>query len=137
MKLTRATRRSLSAWLVGLVLIMQGLTAAYACPALEAWLAPQAEPAAATGMPGCHASAPKTMDPAQPSLCKAHCDAEGQAPAQAAAQTAPPPGPGWFFVLSLAPAHLAAAAAFDLTEARSGAPPGWPPIYLSQQVLRN
>lgn len=128
MKLGRPLRRRLCSWLAATLLLVQWLTAAYACQ--------QALPQAVAEAP-CHA-AQQHVDPAQPALCKAHCEAGVKAPSQVPAHDAPLPSPGWFIVqddshLIALPTLLAARPLL----ARAGSPPGWPPLHLTLQVLRN
>lgn len=128
MKLGLGLRRRLCRWLAATLLLVQWLTSAYACQ--EGTPAPVAEPP-------CHASQ-QHADPAQPALCKAHCEAGVKAPSQVPAQDAPLPGPGWFIVQD--DSHLAALPTLPATRpvpARAGSPPGWPPLHLTLQVLRN
>jgi hypothetical protein len=132
MSLHRQTRRRLSLWMVGLMLLAQWLTAAYACPAVMQSLAPQA-----SAMANCHGMTPGTMDPAHPALCKAHCESDRQAPAQAALHAVPVPALAPFIVAALAPVDPAAPPPEQVATPRAGAPPGWPPLYLTQKVLRN
>jgi hypothetical protein len=128
----RRHRRWLPAWLVAVLLVAQMVTAAYACPRAAAEAA-VATPAAAE-MPDCHAG----MDPAQPPLCKAHCEA-GQQSVNSNAGAANVPGPAlidarWARV----PACIdAAQTALGAPKAQSVGPPaGTPPLYLSLLVLR-
>ena len=132
MSLHRQTRRRLSLWMVGLMLLAQWLTAAYACPAVAQSLAPQAKL-----MANCHGMAPGTMDPAHPALCKAHCESDRQAPAQAAQDAVPVPALAPFIVAALASVDASAPLPEPVSVPRAGAPPGWPPLYLIQKVLRN
>jgi len=90
-------------------------------------------------MPGCAGHAPGAMDPAQPLLCKAHCEAGQQSVnSGSGAASVPPPalvGALWVRVLDVAEAEQLASA---MPEAQSVGPPaGSPPIYLSLLVLRN
>ena len=139
MRALRGHRRWLSGWLVALLLLVQWATAAYACPQL-AGDATQGPPAMMdmASMPDCNADM-AAMDPLQPQLCKAHCEAGQQSVNSGAAA---PDAPAvvavsgrWAGVLDPARAVAIAEAVPPLATAppRSGAPP----IYLSLHVLRN
>lgn len=137
MRVPRRHRRWLSGWLVALLLTVQWATAAYACPRLAA--APDAVEAAAAmaAMPDC-AGGMTGMDPDQPHLCKAHCDAgkqsvnSGGAPVDAPAALALA-GPLAGLIDLAAVARLASA----MPPSRAAGPPrGTPPLFLSLLVLR-
>lgn len=125
-------RKRLCGWLAALMLLVQWMTSAYAC------LPPAPQPAAPAMEAPCHAG-PEHAQADQPALCKAHCEAGMKAPGLASSSDAPEPGPGWFIVQAdpaaalFAPLPPAARPAL----ARTGAPPGWPPLHLTLQVLRN
>jgi hypothetical protein len=124
--------------MIGVLLLAQWLVAAYACPVAAIPTATGAERTVARSvMADCHGMTPSAMDADNPSLCKAHCSADQQAPAQAAPDDAPVPSLGWFIVGVAGPLDVAVPQAVPPTVPRSGAPPGWPPIYLIHQVLRN
>ena len=118
-----------------LLLFMQLVTAAYACPAeLQA---PRTD-AAMAAMPGCDGNMPRDMDADQPQLCKAHCQ-QGE---QVTGSTALGDWTPWLLLLAVIDWRHSAQA--DLPPARPwpGTPPGAvtpgsPPIYLSLLVLRN
>lgn len=129
----RRHRRWLPAWLVPLLLFALIATAAYACPQPAQ---PAAEGVAAMAeMPDCQTG----MDPAQPQLCKAHCEA-GQQSVNSNAAAASVPGPAlidarWARLLACGDAAsggLAPPQALSI-----GPPAGTPPLYLSLLVLRN
>ena len=89
-------------------------------------------------MPGCSGDMP-AMDPDQPQLCKAHCEAGQQSVNSSVAAASVPPqaliGALWVRVLDVAAIELIAAA---MPEAQPVGPPaGAPPLYLSLLVLRN
>jgi hypothetical protein len=76
--------------------------------------------------------------PAYPALCKAHCAGDSQLPAANAGADAPAPSVGWFIVATPAEPAITLACSAGLPGApRAGAPPGWPPLFLTLQVLRN
>ncbi|MBL8306028.1 MAG: hypothetical protein JNM33_04990 [Rubrivivax sp.] len=128
MKLGLGLRRRVCRWLAATLLLVQWLTSAYACQ--EGTPEPVAEPP-------CHAGQ-QHATPAQPALCKAHCEADVKAPVQVPAPDAPLPGPGWFIVQDASAIDvLAAQPAMRPLQARAGSPPGWPPLHLTLQVLRN
>ena len=128
MKFGRPLRRRLCSWLAATLLLVQWMTSAYACQ--QEIPLPRAEPP-------CHAAQPHA-DAAHPALCKAHCEAGVKAPSQVPAQEAPLPGPGWFIVQDDAPLDvLPTLPAARPVQARAGSPPGWPPLHLTLQVLRN
>jgi hypothetical protein len=135
MRVHRTFRHWVSGGLVMLLLFMQLVTAAYACPAdLQALHAD----AAMAAMPGCDGNMARDMDAEQPQLCKAHCQ-QGEQVVGAA-----PVGDWTPMPLLLAVIDWRQAAHADLPRAHpwSGAPPGAvlpgsPPIYLSLLVLRN
>jgi hypothetical protein len=119
------SRRWIAAVLVPLLLFAQFATAAYLCPQLVLAVSPSAS------MPvSCD---PMNADPDQPSLCKAHCQANGQASGT---------------TLDFAPAMLAfgshlawglpARTMLATRVVTSNAPPrGGPPLYLLHMALRN
>lgn len=136
------TRRHLATWLVGVLLLTQWMVAAYACaPRGGAAGAPGTAPgfvaAVAADLPPCHAAEGDDRDGGQPNLCKAHCSADAQLPGASATADAPVPSLGWCLVaapLALLPADVAELAS---SAPRAGAPPGWPPLFLTHRVLRN
>jgi hypothetical protein len=134
----RKTRQRVCAWMIGVLLFAQWLTAAYACPAIAQALATGgAEAVAVEPVPDCHAQGHAAMDPANPAACKAHCDGEQPFPLQPGSGDLPAPLLGWFIVSSSAVVQLAGLPGGHEAAPRSGAPPGWPPIYLTHLVLRN
>ncbi|MDZ5455713.1 MULTISPECIES: hypothetical protein [Azohydromonas] len=136
MFLTVRHRRSLASWLAAFVLLVQLVTAAYACPQAKVPSAPM--PADAVLMHDCDGDMHATMDPDQPQLCKAHCD-------QGTASVTPQPGTEPGAALAALPVLLwvvPVLAVSPSVAARSrpptdGAPRGSPPIYLSHLSLRN
>ena len=135
MRLHRSLKRWVSGGLVVLLLFMQLVTAAYACPAELQALRAEAEMAA---MPGCEGNMPRGMDADQPQLCKAHCQQGEQVVGAAAVSDWTP----WPLLWAVIDWRQAAHADMPPTRAWSGpppgaVPPGSPPIYLSLLVLRN
>jgi hypothetical protein len=80
--MTRAAAKAIAKLLVGVLVAVQLMVAAYACPWLargpDSTTAATATPAGDAGAshaaarPSCHESMP-SMDPAQPNLCAEHC----------------------------------------------------------------
>jgi hypothetical protein len=118
-------------WFITTVfLCMQLMTTAYACPALER--APAAE-----AMPGCESMASNTMDPEQPTLCKAHCDKNKQS-STADAQTTSLPTPALLaHGLGWRVADEDHAAAISRPTRNAGPPRGTLPLFITYLVLRN
>jgi hypothetical protein len=127
MNLGRTPRRRLCGWMVALLLLMQWLTSAYACPALPGGAQVAEQPCHEAG----HRDAAKA-------LCKAHCEAGQQVTPQAPVHDAGLPSAGWFIVHDAALPLLAAEPApIRRAIPQAAAPPGWPPLHLTLQVLRN
>lgn len=136
----RRHRGWLSGWLVAVLLFTQLATAAYACPQLAPAAADaMAEMADMAAMPDCSGNMPTRMDPDQPQLCKAHCEAgKTSVNSQAAALDAPPAmAVGAALVGIVDVADAAQLAASMPASAADGPPAGAPPLYLSFLVLRN
>ena len=137
MRALRRHRGWLSGWLIAVLLFTQLATAAYACPQL----APESADAAAAMavMPDCDGSMPASMDPEQPQLCKAHCEAgKTSVNSQLAAPDAPPALAGGAALVGMVDvvdaAQLAAAMPASVAD---GPPVGSLPLYLSFLALRN
>jgi hypothetical protein len=137
MRALRRHRGWLSGCLIAVLLFTQLVTAAYACPQLAP--APAGAVAAMPAMPDCDGSMPASMDPDQPQLCKAHCEAgTTSVNSQAAALDAPQAmAVGAALVGIVAVADAAALAASMPASVADGPPVGSPPLYLSLLVLRN
>jgi len=120
-----------------MLLFTQWLGAAYACPAVAGNPAGGDLAVVAQAVSDCHGTTAEAMDPSNPSLCKAHCDPDHQAPSQSIAGDVPAPVPMWFVVEVLDTFDAAGQPAHQQAIARSAAPPGWPPLYLIHGVLRN
>jgi len=121
--------------MIGVLLLVQWLTSAYACPQAQVEH-PDSSPGA-EAMADCHGMTASAMDPANPALCKAHCDADKQAPAAKAQGDVPGPSLAALIVASPVLHDFAAAPSQVRSEVLFGGPPGWPPLYLIHQVLRN
>ncbi len=136
---TRRNRRTLCTWMVGVLLAVQWLVSAYACsPGVHARglpAVPDEAPAAAHA--GCDSGSHEMSSGDAGSLCKAHCTANEQLPAQPASDDLPAPTLGWFIVSTTLGGAPATSGWTSEATPRCGAPPGWPPLYLLHQVLRN
>ncbi len=126
----------MAAWLAGFMLLVQLVTAAYACPRSE----DRSDTAALAAelMHECDGDMHGAMDPEQPQLCKAHCD-QGtqsvnlQASPEFHASPAALPVLLWVLPLLAEPPSVMA-----LSKAPTEGPPrGSPPLYLSLLSLRN
>jgi len=132
MNLGRTPRRRLCGWMVALLLLTQWLTAAYACPAVAAAGVAQAVE------PPCHEAGHRSADAGNAALCKAHCEAGVQVTPQPPAHDAGLPSAGWFIVHSVVqPLFDAGPAPLWRATPQAAAPPGWPALHLTLQVLRN
>jgi hypothetical protein len=123
--------------LVVLLLLVQWVTASYACPRFDE-AAGGGGAVVMAAMPDCTGDM-SGMDPAQPQLCKAHCEAGQQSVNSGAGPLDAPPalgqGGAWVGVLDIVDAaDRAATMPLALT---AGPPRGALPIYLSLLVLRN
>jgi hypothetical protein len=139
MRTSVLTRQRVARWMIGVLLLAQWLTSAYACPngAPPAWPSPGEAAVAAVVMADCHGMTMAMMDPANPALCKAHCEADQRAPVVKAQGDAPQPMIAGFIVASPVPREVLAAPMQERGNLLGGEPPGWPPLYLIHQVLRN
>lgn len=128
----RRHRRWISGWLIVFLLFMQGATAAYACPQIEAALAK-------ASMPDCDGDM-AAMDTQLPQLCKAHCEADRQSVNNGGVVLDVPPAMvdlGAAVVGVLDPVAAAALASARPSPVGVGPPAGTPPLYLALLVLRN
>jgi hypothetical protein len=124
--------------MIGVLLLAQWLVAAYACPVNNVTRSPSDGSAAlVTVVAGCHGTATQPMDPENAVLCKVHCTADEQAPAQATPDDVTAPVLGGFMVVDFGRLAMAALSAGPPAVPPSAAPPGWPPLYLIHQVFRN
>jgi hypothetical protein len=139
-------RRWLSGWLIGFLLFAQWATASYSCPqqggqsdAAAPAVAMAAVPAATmAAMPDCAGGMPG-MDPDQPQLCKAHCEAGRQSVNSGGATPDVPPALALTGVLGVVVELTDEAGVCSAVPAATaaGPPRGTPPLYLSLLVLRN
>lgn len=147
MRFSRRTCRWLSGWLIGALLCMQWAVAAYVCPQAAVAGAADGEQMqmAVSGMPGCPGmSAPmpdRAADESTPLLCVMHCTPGSHAfQASHADLSVDLVAPqlitllDWRPAIELVRSGSLSARHVDMT---TGPPTGWPPIYLSLQVLRN
>jgi len=125
--------------MIAVLLLVQWLTSAYACPrADEQALPAQGEALVAPAVTAdCHGVTASEMDPANPALCKAHCDSDKQAPIVKAQGDVPSPLLAWFIVVNPVPHDVLPAPIHARGDILCAGPPGWPPLYLIHQVLRN
>ena len=117
-RFSRLLRRRLASFMVLVMLALQMATAAYACPGLSGGAQSGQSPAMAA-MPGCAQSAQMPggmMDPDQPGLCQAHCNADSTASSDQGSNTLQLPAPtpvlfAWalFFAIPLRGPHLSRA----------------------------
>ncbi len=118
--------------LILLLLFMQAATAAYACPQMDS-LSPQPP---AMAMPGCEEH-DGGMDQKQPLLCKASCEQTLKSTTPSVAFEAIP-AVVVLYVIALAPQAQADIQSPRIVAAQLGEPPpGWPPLYLFNRILRN
>lgn len=144
-RIARQWGRGISRGLVAALLFMQLAVSAYACPKLDA-------PAHAmqmagmvmdeaidmTAMPDCHAM-PGSMDEEAPLLCRAHCGTDSQpAPSVHAADFHAAAAQALWLAYVL-PTILegSTSSEWQASTAESGSAAGFPPLYLTLQVLRN
>jgi hypothetical protein len=90
-------------------------------------------------MPDCAGKMATTMDPEQPQLCKAHCQAGASSVNSQPAVPDAPPAPALAAALVgvVDPVDVALRAASMPATLAAGPPAGAPPLYLSLLVLRN
>lgn len=124
--------------LVAALVASQMAASAYACPDLRP-VPPVAQ--ASHHAPDCASHVRQGLDPAQPLLCKAHCEAGQQSVNSAAGPAGVPPpvllvDARWARVLDVAEATVEAASSRPELQP-VGPPDGTPPLYLSLLVLRN
>lgn len=143
--IVRQWGRWISSGLVAALLFMQMAVAAYACPKLDVLTQDPAMPMASMVvegpdvaiMPDCHAMA-DGMDEVTPQLCHAHCSGDSQpAPSVHAADYEAAAAQAMcvaYILPTLLDAATLAELRLDQAEAASG--PGFPPLYLTLQVLR-
>jgi hypothetical protein len=131
----RRHRRAIAAWVILLLLFMQAATAAYACPQRD-----MSASLAAT-MEGCEGGAgdPAAMDRQHPLLCIADCEQSAQA-SKATSGLDVPAATLRFYALAILPGPIVDSPGLGTSgdpAARGEPPPGWPPLYLLNRILRN
>lgn len=145
-RIVKAWGRRIIGGFIATLLLTQLALAAYACPKLGAShaAAMQASGIAMSAaldmasMPDCHAM-PGTMDDEAPQLCRAHCNSEGSPASVPFAQDFKPSAVQLIGLAYVAAPELIVPEAADLDrvalepDERSG----FPPRYLTLQVLRN
>ena len=131
MGIKRQARRRVCIWMAGILLLAQWLVVAYACAALGL---PPLGHAVVAAPADCHGMMADANAAGNPSLCKAHCDADRVLPPQVLVDDLTVSG--GFFLVSLLALEPLASQARRSDWPRSGEPPGWPPLYLIHQVLR-
>lgn len=118
------------------LLFAQISVAAYACPQLVKQSVPTDEENT-VAMANCESMPAGERDPAQPNLCKAHCESGLQL--NKVDNSADTPSPAlnvlWTLVWVLQPILQAASVVSPIVET-SERPPGSPPLYLVHQVFR-
>ncbi|WP_428508774.1 hypothetical protein [Roseateles sp.] len=122
--------------LVAALLFMQLAVAAYACPKLEAPSHDSTMQMAV--MPDCHAM-PGSMDEEAPQLCHAHCSSDSQSAPSVHAPDFQAVAAQAVWLAYVLPAVLDAAMPTERRAAHAEPTPGrgFPPLYLTLQVLRN
>lgn len=145
-RIVKAWRRRIIGALVATLLLTQLALAAYACPKLGGSHAAAMQAAGMamgaavemTSMPDCHAM-PGTMDDRAPQLCRAHCSSEGSPASVPHAQDFKPSPVQLIGLAYVAAPELTMPEAVE--PLRIAAEPdersGFPPRYLTLQVLRN
>lgn len=127
----RYWKRSVASGLILLLLFMQAVTAAYACPQMDS-----SSKETADAMPGCQERG-GGMDQTQPLLCKASCEQILKTATPSLAFDAIPAAVVLYVL------RFALQSQVDIPSPRIAAaqlgepPPGWPPLYLFHRILRN
>ena len=130
----RRLKRRLSGWLILALLFMQLASAGYACPLFES----AKDPALTAAMPDCEETGKAgVMDPEQPLLCKASCEQDAQSFGTWAAADLSHSLALLYVVATVTTQSLHAHAQAGATPALAERPPGWPPLYLFNHILRN
>jgi len=118
--------------LILLLLFMQAVTAAYACPQMDS-LSPEPP---AMAMPGCQEH-DGGMDQKQPLLCKASCEQTLKATTPSLAFDAIPAAVVLYVVTFVLQTQVNIQSPRFAAVQLGKPPPGWPPLYLVHRVLRN
>ena len=135
----RLIRKALSTWLVGVLLLTQWSVVAYACPGIgQALVQESAAAAVPAAMADCDGMSATDRHSQNSTLCKVHCDANQQAPTPTGPADVPAAVHGVFIPGPAAVGDNEGRMGAQLhAQPRTGAPPGWPPLYLTLLVLRN
>ena len=132
--LRRAQRGPVAACLVFLLLFAQFATAAYACPQRETAVSP------AVHMEGCEEVGDRSMmDMQNARLCLADCEQDAQASQTNASVDIPAPILLYIALAFLPSGSIDTPGLSVPTDPapRGQPPPGWPPLYLFNRILRN
>lgn len=146
-RIARQWGRWIISGLVAALLFMQLAVAAYACPKLDGPAhASSMQMAGMTmdeaidmaAMPDCHAM-PGSMDDDAPQLCRAHCGNDSQPAPSAHAPDFHATATQALWLAYVLPTAIESATAAERqsSTAEPASPPGFPPLYLTLQVLRN
>lgn len=146
-RIARQWGRWIASALVAALLFMQLAVAAYACPKLDgpAHSAAMQMAGVAMGeaidmaaMPDCHAM-PGSMDDNAPQLCRAHCGSDSQPAPSAHAPDFDAAAMQALWIAYVLPTALEGTRSAERQSATAepASPPGFPPLYLTLQVLRN
>lgn len=132
----KSTRTWIAALVAVCLLFSQMAVASYVCPqGVKASNLMTAE--AMVSMVDCEAMAASAMDPAQPHLCKAHCESGSQSSntQNSADLQLPSWAVQWSLIWILQPALEPLSQIVPVAHA-TVRPPGSPPLYLVHQVFR-
>lgn len=133
LRLHTSVRRRCCAWLAAVLLLAQCLVAAHACPLLLPAPHPATVASAHAEALPCHDGVPA----GERAVCKAQCSGDEQVASQPGAGDNLARLSGWCLVVSMPPPLPDAATPPGFGPGPTGAPPGWPPIYIVNGVLRN
>jgi hypothetical protein len=126
-------RRQLSVLLIVVLLFSQFATAAYACPEYAVQ-----EHASGAAMPDCEgASGAADMDPGRPLLCQASCTDAAQSSGTSATADLAQASALLYLLPPAAAQDQDRGLPADVLPSSGEPPPGWPPLYLFNRVLRN
>lgn len=136
MQVTKITRSRIAAVVVLCLLFAQMATAAYACPQSKLSLSVERSLSTAVAA-NCDEMAAGQMDEAQPSLCKAHCQAGQQAHESKSFTDVQVQAFDVLWLLAWVVYPAMESSSWVLAETSKPArPPGSPSLYLVNQVFR-
>jgi hypothetical protein len=116
-----------------MLLFSQFATAAYTCPNSA-----KQEHGSSAGMADCEgASGAARMDPEHPLLCKASCEDAAQNPGTSATADFAQASALLYVLPPAAARDQDRGLPADVLPSSGEPPPGWPPLYLFNRVLRN